>query len=420
MEILQRHDLYSSLARDQLAAIDSISRVARDATERLSGVNDVASAMLGQEKWMRELTQSYGSVGLGLTRQAEPWNGLRPNEIDQLTGQLHVGLDTVAQQAELAAFKPKYEELADVASYATGAWDELAVNPAAGYALATMATLREAIERRPFAEETIAALGSQLGDWSATGLSSDLFDQQKRQAFYLRAGLDRRLIDLEPQTFNAILGATELRWSPPSPRRDHPSADLEPGQLRKKEQPEVVDAETPDHKGEELEPTTEEQLLAMLELASEESLLEGDEELDQTAEDFRRLRHFESELRGFIADVLSRAAGPGWIKQRVPGDCLDAWKGRKKEARKDVYPLLSYADFGDWSKIIRRNDNWPHFEPYFKRRVFVEESFNRLLPLRNDIAHSRLLTHADRLVFYFETHQFLVAMKSPQIEEEDE
>lgn len=263
-----------------------------------------------------------------------------------------------------------------MAASAKAAWSELLSNASARYALAAMSSLREAIEQAPFADETIVALHSQLGDWSGFGLSAELFDQQKRQEVYLRAGLDRRLVDLESQAFDALLGATKLKPArPPAVNHVHASADLA----------EVV------------------------ELGQEEE----QEEIAQTCEDYRNLYQFEGHLRSFVAGILSGTVGPDWMKKRVPGDCLRAWRERAakdREAKKQVHPILSYADLGDWPKVICRRDNWPHFEPFFCRKSFVEESFIRLIPLRNDVAHMRPLTKADRLVYYAEIQQLSVAI----------
>jgi len=372
IEEFQRYDRLVSRYGDQMgSAGSSVREVQEFLKERSREVDLLQEAM---EKRARETHRLRGSI-------------LEPvNEIDRLARQLNEGLDAVMREVKLAAFSPGYEELAQMAVIAKPAWSELLTSPTASYAFAAMATLREAIERAPFADETIAALHNQLGDWSRIELSAELFDQQKRQEAYLRAGLDRRLIEVEPQTFDTMLEATELRPATPPPLlRAYTSADLS----------EVEEVEEG----------------------------EGDDEVRQAVEDYEHLYRFESQLRGFVANKLAEEAGSDWFKQRVPGDCLTAWKERRqkdREAKKHVHPLPSYADLGDWPKIILRKDNWNLFQRFFNRQTFVQESFNRLIPLRNDVAHMHPLTEADRLVFYAEIQQLLGAIRGSQDDEDDD
>jgi hypothetical protein len=353
---------------------------------------------------------------LGATSQASDiglWQGLEASEASRMAQRLNEGLEAISRQAELAAFRPKYEELAEMAAHAKPAWSELLTNSAASYAFAALATLREALEQSPFAEATMAALRSQLGDWSDIGLSPEQFDQQKRQEIYLRAGLDPRLINLEPQTFEAMLEATQLRPATPPPlRRAYVSADLETL--------ETSDAAEP-YRLVKAEEVRKEAVQAGKTEAGEE--LEQEESLPQNVRDYQRLSRFESQFRGFVSEKLEAAAGPKWFKQRVPSDCLKNWRDRltkDRDTRNHHHELLSYSDLGDWSKIILRADNWTLFEPYFKRKTFVEESFIRLIPLRNDIAHMRPLTKADRLVFYAEIKLLSLATRGPQAHDEDD
>jgi Swt1-like HEPN len=359
-----------------------------------------------------------------LALQVKQWVGMHNLEIDKLKNNLAEGLSAVERQAPLAAYMPEYNDLAKMAASAKPAWDELVARPSAGYALAALASLREAIERAPFAEETIVALHSQLGDWSGIGLSAKLFDQEERQQVYLLNGLDQRFIDLEPYTFDAMLLATDLKPAtllPPSnvsveAKRKTAKADEE---RRVAEAPEerrtAVVREEPGSIKVHEEPTVE---------APKERNTAGDQAEWKTVENpkadveaYQLLRTFEPELRAFVAKVLSEAIGPEWSKQRVPGECLKRWREKQdndRKARKKSSDLLSYADLGDWSMIICRRDNWPLFKTYFNRPTFVEESFNRLIPLRNDLAHMRSLTRADRLVFYAEILQLRSAIRYPE------
>jgi hypothetical protein len=64
-------------------------------------------------------------------------------------------------------------------------------------------------------------------------------------------------------------------------------------------------------------------------------------------------------------------------------------------------------------KIIGRRDNWTRaFAPIFKRRTDVEESFNRLMPVRLVTMHSMLITPDDEVLLTFETKRLLSAIAS--------
>lgn len=61
-------------------------------------------------------------------------------------------------------------------------------------------------------------------------------------------------------------------------------------------------------------------------------------------------------------------------------------------------PLIAYADFTDYIKIIERNDNWKQvFDVVFTRRESVQESFLRFFPIRISVAHARIITLDDEL-----------------------
>ena len=60
--------------------------------------------------------------------------------------------------------------------------------------------------------------------------------------------------------------------------------------------------------------------------------------------------------------------------------------------------MIAYAGFTDYEQIITRDDNWEKvFKPVFPRKTFVQESFCWIYPIRNDIAHNRIITSDDKL-----------------------
>jgi hypothetical protein len=98
------------------------------------------------------------------------------------------------------------------------------------------------------------------------------------------------------------------------------------------------------------------------------------------------LQRFETKLRRFIEEKMKAAFGPDWIKHQVPGDMLKAWRDKKQIAMDNgdrESPLIAYADFTDYVKIITRKDNWETvFKTIFRRKESVQESFQRLYPIR--------------------------------------
>jgi len=127
-----------------------------------------------------------------------------------------------------------------------------------------------------------------------------------------------------------------------------------------------------------------------------------------------RLQRFETQLRNFIHEQMIRAFGEGWIKQRVPGELRKAWLEKKQKAEVNgaqEFPLIAYADFTDYAPIITRRDNWDEiFKPFFQRKESVQESFQRLYPIRVCTMHARIITQDDELYLLVEMKRLLKAI----------
>lgn len=127
-----------------------------------------------------------------------------------------------------------------------------------------------------------------------------------------------------------------------------------------------------------------------------------------------QVQRLEWHFRRFFEKKLGSASGDQWIKQRMPSDVyqylMEAKQKAQDKGEKDR-PLIEYADFTHYEKIISRADNWKDvFQSVFRRREFVTESFQRLYPIRNCTAHSRLITPADELYLYVEVKRLLNAI----------
>ena len=127
-----------------------------------------------------------------------------------------------------------------------------------------------------------------------------------------------------------------------------------------------------------------------------------------------RLQRFETQIRKFIDEQMKSFFGENWIKQQVPEKIRRAWFEKQQKVRDNGgpdWPLIAYADFTDYVPIITRNDNWEKvFKPIFGRSAFVQESFQRLYPIRICTMHARLITQDDELYLYVETKRILTAI----------
>jgi hypothetical protein len=145
----------------------------------------------------------------------------------------------------------------------------------------------------------------------------------------------------------------------------------------------------------DLDKRMEQQLREILETQRYESVSETFARSDSDL-----LKDFESELRSFIQSKLEETVGKDWWKQAIPPDVQQKCKERKENREKlpwmdeEDYPLICYADFNDYFKIITRRDNWKKIfskflvdEAWIKTKLVLE-----LAPIRNDIAHNRELT----------------------------
>jgi hypothetical protein len=138
--------------------------------------------------------------------------------------------------------------------------------------------------------------------------------------------------------------------------------------------------------------------------------------LKRNLEAFDRFQRFEKSIRHFIDKVMTNTFGESWIKSRTPSGMFDDWKRKQSiaenagEAKK---PLIEYADFTDYKKIIERSDNWRDvFATIFGRPEDVRESFQRLYPVRIATMHARIITLDDEMLLIVETKRLLKAFSS--------
>ena len=111
---------------------------------------------------------------------------------------------------------------------------------------------------------------------------------------------------------------------------------------------------------------------------------------------------------------MTPTIGENWIKHRVPGDMCRQWKNKQAKALDEgesKQPLIAYADFTDYERIIVRRDNWDKiFASVFRRKSLVQESLQRLYPIRVCTMHARIISQDDELYLHAETTRLLSAM----------
>lgn len=110
----------------------------------------------------------------------------------------------------------------------------------------------------------------------------------------------------------------------------------------------------------------------------------------------------ENGLREFVVEELSKLFGPRWYKQRLPGDILkkyaDSISIQRQIRWSKIIPHhpIYYVDFPDLKKIIERQDNWDDcFSKFFGRKDLISATLSELEPVRNSLAHNRLITADD-------------------------
>ena len=116
-------------------------------------------------------------------------------------------------------------------------------------------------------------------------------------------------------------------------------------------------------------------------------------------EPYNILKDFENRLRRFIQSGLENTVGEKWWKLGVPLDVQERCRERKEKREKAYpwmekkeYPLIFYADFLDYAKIITRKDNWKQiFRQCFMDEAWIKTKLMELNPIRTDIAHGREL-----------------------------
>lgn len=327
---------------------------------RRSGVVAALTQQVGGNRWLQEeLKAATGRFSLPEIAQATGLlESYRTNHASEIVKQLQGQQDYLRSATE--AMRSPWLNMTDQMR-SIGAFADL---QSIGFALQKIPS---------FDDRLTELLRVSLGDWQhqITWPEAILNDPLARSAFYAERGLDPALTAFPAEAFAQSLDIAGLR-SPLPPR---------------------------------------------IGLYDHEEAGEDDEEeatFVRTNAAHDRLQRFETHVRNFIVEQMMKAFGEQWIKQRVPGDIRQSWIDKREKARANgepEHPLIAYADFTDYVPIIIRKDNWNEiFAPFFDRQTSVQESFQRLYPIRICTMHARMITQDDELYLHVETKRVLSAI----------
>jgi Swt1-like HEPN len=217
--------------------------------------------------------------------------------------------------------------------------------------------------RLPYEDALSSVLRDALGDWRQVSvLPPTIFDNPvARSDFYVGLGFDSSLTEFTPQAFDESMAIAGIGPT-------------------------------------EVEPVAE----------------DGESGVARNIRAYRYLLEFENKVREFIDRVMTETFGPDWVRHQTPTEMLDSWKAKRQaaiEKGEDEQPLIAYADFTDYIRIIERKDNWSKvFEAFFLRRTDVQESFMRLFPVRICTMHAWIITLDDELFLRAESRRILRAI----------
>ena len=227
-----------------------------------------------------------------------------------------------------------------------------------------------------FGIQSADRLRLHLGDWrTSIDWPPEIFiDPFVRSDFYLERGLDPALTEFPARAFDQAITIAGIKLPPVPCIDDYGDYDRAP------------------------DPPCD----------------DGEAGLQRNNAAHDRLQRFEMHVRRFIESMMIAAVGKNWIKHSVPGDMHQKWCNKRNNAiarGEPERPLIAYADFTDYEKIIVRNDNWKEvFRSVFLRKELVQESFRRLYPIRICTMHSRIITQDDELYLHAETRRLLQAI----------
>lgn len=372
-------------ANDQLSALTAIekslgghSAVAR-AIEDINRHNEVLRAALGPMDELRksgilgalaEGNQAYKSLRQQI--EAAQQNFSLP-EVDAASRLFQeYGKSDLARIAE--QFRPNNDLLTQAAKAMRSPWLDAVEQMRSVGAFAELQSIGLALRTvASFDDRLTEMLRGELGDWrEQMDWPQVIFDNPfARSEFYAERGLDTSLTAFPAEAFSQSIGIAGLATPPP-------------------------------------------ELIEFYDYEDEQEADAQEAAFERTNAAHDRLQRFETQVRRFIDEQMTRVCGENWPKQRIPGPMRQSWIEKRDKARANGeadHPLIAYADFSDYVPIITQKNNWNEvFSPFFGRQTSVQESFQRLYPIRICTMHARMITQDDELYLLVETKRVLIAI----------
>jgi hypothetical protein len=114
------------------------------------------------------------------------------------------------------------------------------------------------------------------------------------------------------------------------------------------------------------------------------------------------LKELEEQLRHFVSSRVENRFGKEWWKGTDMSFLADRWHERRlmnertnADKKTEKEPLISYASFSDYRRIINNPFAWDAFEEYFPDRNWINQRLKELDPIRNAIMHHTPLKDDD-------------------------
>ena len=219
-----------------------------------------------------------------------------------------------------------------------------------------------------YSQSMVIAMRDELGDWRDPITFRDDPSVYARKDRYRDHGFDADLVDVPDENFGEVVDTTGIR---------QPAVMLE----------EVFGAFAP------------------------RPLISGLPEGELSRQAYKWLFLLEAGIRRLIAHLMEEAFGPKWPRHRLPNGMHEAWmekQQRSVQAGRPQCPIIEYADFTDYQKIIERRDNWDQvFSSLWYRKEDVRESLQRIHWVRIETMHARPLLKQDILTVYIEGQRLL-------------
>jgi hypothetical protein len=133
-------------------------------------------------------------------------------------------------------------------------------------------------------------------------------------------------------------------------------------------------------------------------------MLGGTKRIRARGEAFGLITDLEELLRDWVAQELTCRDAENWWKALVPPDIRERAEARWQESAGPDGPppatsgYMKYLDFSDYMPIMLRKDNWKSiFSAVFTSPEWITSRLEELLPIRNNIAHSRTVSDDELL-----------------------